>query len=80
MGASEYEDWMLYYRVEPWGAYRDNLHAGIIASAVINSSMNKRRGTSVTANDFVLRTRSEEAANETAETLAQLEALSMVRQ
>lgn len=27
-----------YWAEEPWGPYRDNLHAGLIASAVINAS------------------------------------------
>lgn len=77
MGASEFEQWWRYWQVEPWGAYRDNLHAGIVASAVVNSSMNKRRGTSISASDFMLKTRSEVAETETAETLAALEALSV---
>jgi hypothetical protein len=79
MGASEYETWWRYWQVEPWGAHRDNLHAGLIASAVVNSSPNKRRGVSVSASDFMLKSRAEVAEAETAETLAALEALSVKR-
>jgi hypothetical protein len=77
VGGAEYEDWQRFFSVEPFGAYRDNLHAGIIASAIINSSMNRRRGVAaVTPADFVLRTRASERAQETASTLAVLRAVS----
>ncbi|HEX6962109.1 MAG TPA: hypothetical protein VF175_09600 [Lacipirellula sp.] len=32
--------WQAYYRIEPWGVWRDNLHAGIIASAVYAANAN----------------------------------------
>lgn len=30
-------DWAEYWAVEPWGAMRDNLHTGIIASLLFNT-------------------------------------------
>ena len=32
MGSSELSDWIDYYKLEPWGAWRDNYHAALIAS------------------------------------------------
>lgn len=32
----ELSEWAAYYGIEPWGAERDNLHAGIVASATVN--------------------------------------------
>ena len=34
MDAREFAQWKAYYQLEPFGAERDNLHAGIIASAI----------------------------------------------
>jgi hypothetical protein len=44
-----------YYAEEPWGALRDNVHAGIVASTVVNAAnaFGKSRKT-VTASDFML--------------------------
>jgi hypothetical protein len=54
MGAAEYMRWGEYYRCEPWGATRDNMHAGIIAAALTNP--HRRRGTrALTHDDFMLR-------------------------
>lgn len=36
MTAEELGEWEALYAAEPWGPARDNLHAGIIASAVTN--------------------------------------------
>lgn len=32
MSSSELSDWIDYYKLEPWGAWRDNYHAALIAS------------------------------------------------
>lgn len=74
MDAAEFDGWQRYYAVEPFGAYRDNLHAGIIASAVINSTAG-RRGRSVSPGDFVLRTKAEERDATTRKSLAFLRAV-----
>lgn len=36
VSSRELSEWMAYYSIEPFGAERDNLHAGIIASATVN--------------------------------------------
>lgn len=33
---AEFQDWCLYFQVEPWGESRADLRAGIIASTVAN--------------------------------------------
>jgi hypothetical protein len=42
MDASEILEWRQFYEIEPWGASRDDLRAGIIASTVYN--MQRGRG------------------------------------
>ena len=34
MDAHEFAQWKAYYQLEPFGADRDNLHAGIIAASL----------------------------------------------
>lgn len=74
MGAKEFDEWAEYYSVEPWGAYRDNLHAGIIAATFANAHKKKTAKASKPA-DFLLRTQTEARAGETAKTLNGLRAL-----
>lgn len=31
----EIERWRLYWNLEPWGAYRDNLHVAVLASTFL---------------------------------------------
>jgi hypothetical protein len=35
MTCREFDEWLAYYSVAPWGPERDSLHAGIIASAAV---------------------------------------------
>lgn len=53
MSYSEFVDWCIYYRVEPWGFYLDHLHAGIIASTVHNSVPGRKRGQMKTPDKFM---------------------------
>lgn len=76
MGAQELDDWVAFYGVEPWGAYRDNLHAGIIASAIVNMAPNRKRGAkAVKPGDFVLRAAEEKRAQDTRKSLNYLRAI-----
>lgn len=78
MGARELEEWMQFYAVEPWGAYRDNLHAGIIASAIVNGRPG-RKGKAVKPGDFVLRSREEKRNEDTRRSLNYLRAIGAKR-
>lgn len=49
--AAEYEMLMLYWNEEPWGPWRDNLHAAIMARATLQS----QGGARVKIDDFFYR-------------------------
>lgn len=36
MSARELDDWAAYWQIEPWGAWRDNVHAGLVAAVIAN--------------------------------------------
>ena len=55
MDSREFGEWMAFYKMNPWGSDRDNLHAGIIASTVANVNRNpKRKRDPYVAKDFLL--------------------------
>lgn len=74
MPARELDDWAEYYAAEPWGAYRDNLHAGIIASVLVNGRPGRKQKT-LGPGDFVLRSASDKRRGDTAKALARLRAI-----
>lgn len=74
MGAREFRRWMAYYRDEPFGPARDNLHAGIVAAMLYN--INRRKGARpLSANDFLLMTQRERMERTTKKTLAAVKVL-----
>ena len=57
MAASEFDEWARYYAAEPFGAVRDNLHAGIIAAVVANAARalsGSKKADQLQASDFLL--------------------------
>lgn len=65
ISSREMSEWIAYYGIEPWGAERDNLHAGIVAS----TTANLWRGEAdepLKASDFMLRFEEEEREPATA--------------
>jgi hypothetical protein len=38
----ELADWQAYYLLEPWGAWRDNYHAGLVAARLSNLFRGKK--------------------------------------
>lgn len=53
MSCGELQAWDEYYRLEPWGQARDNMHAGMLAAMLANQS--RRRGQrAFTFQDFML--------------------------
>lgn len=51
-------EWHQYAQLEPFGAERGDLQAGIVAAAVINSNPYRKKGAKVVkASDFVLKFR-----------------------
>lgn len=76
MSAREFDLWARYWQAEPWGAMRDNMHAGLVCSSVIAPHV--RRGKKApTYKDYMLKdaaTALEERMAGTASTLAALRA------
>ncbi len=53
MSSEEYSNWVAFYELEPFGPYRDNLHAGIIASILAN--IHRAKGSqAMKATDYLL--------------------------
>lgn len=68
MGASELLEWMQYFSSEPFGTYRDNIHAGLIAATLAN--IHRKKGTRpLTFSDFMLQDPSESRRRSTREAL-----------
>lgn len=58
LSSTELTYWIEYYRLEPFGQLRDNLHAGMIASTIFN--VNRGKGTSaVKPDDFLIKNKSQ---------------------
>lgn len=53
MTASAYQRWQLYWKAEPWGPWRDNLHAALIAREVRRPQL--RKGARVEVESFMVR-------------------------
>lgn len=56
MGSREFVAWMELYRESPWGDYRADLRAGVIAATVYN--VHRTKGGPAKPGDFVLQWRS----------------------
>lgn len=41
LSADELSDWMAYYQLEPWGAWRDNWHAALLAKLIYDVNRGK---------------------------------------
>lgn len=74
VSAREIQDWLQFYSVEPWGAVRDNMHAGMIAAMVFNVNRGERTN-ALTFKDFMLREAEQVKDNETQKFVATLRAL-----
>ena len=53
-----YDRWQRYWIEEPWGPWRDNLHAAIISRAVQEPHM--RRGAQIDMDRFMIRRRDQD--------------------
>lgn len=49
---SAYLKWHLYWKAEPWGPFRDNLHAAVIAAQV--KALRAKRGTRISLSEFMV--------------------------
>lgn len=74
MGDREFHDWIEYYNTEPWGAFRDNVHAGMIAALIANQGR-KKGTTPLTYKDFLIQDAKKSKAEKKQQFKAQLRAL-----
>lgn len=51
MSSAEFAEWAAFYQLEPFGVWRDNVHAALIAMAIARSL----GATRVQVEDFILR-------------------------
>ena len=65
----ELAEWEAYWQAEPWGAYRDNIHTGLVCSILAN--VNRRKGSpELTYEDFMLVEKEQQKRIETDRALA----------
>lgn len=74
MGSREFGRWIQFYRSEPFGPTRDNLHAGIVASMIYNANRGKRNRP-LSAEDFLLMSQRERMERNTKKTLSAVKSL-----
>lgn len=73
IGASDYDLLLRYWRAEPWGSYRDNMHAALIANEVRRPY--RKNPLEGSFEDFMLQDRSKLEASKTNKFLAFLRAM-----
>lgn len=55
MGSWRLSEWMAYYRLEPFGSKRDEIHAALIASVIANVNRDKdKKPFPYTIEDFLI--------------------------
>ena len=52
MPQSAYRRWQLYWHVEPWGPFRDNLHAAMVAAQV--KALRQKKGSRISLDPFMV--------------------------
>ena len=50
--ASELQEWMAFFSIEPWGSVRDDYRAGVIAATLVNVNGGKKGKKPAQADDF----------------------------
>lgn len=74
MGYNDFARLADYYQCEPFGPIRDNLHSGFVAAAICNANRGKNTKP-ISASDFILKTRAEQAMERNKAFVAALDAL-----
>lgn len=78
MSSREFGEWMEFYKSEPFGPVRDNLHAGIVTSMIYNAS--RRKGARpMSAADFLLMSERERMERNTKKTLSAVRVLAQTK-
>lgn len=74
MSVREFEHWKVRYMENPFGAWRDNYHAGLIAASIYNAKRGKPPY--VSATDFIFKTVDQARDEETDRVIGSLIAMS----
>lgn len=74
MSSAEFTQWLAYYQLEPFGAYRDNIHAAMVASIVANANRDSKRA-AFKVDDFMLVDQVTRKGNETRDFFKSLSAI-----
>jgi hypothetical protein len=69
----ELERWSLYWIEEPWGPYRDNVHAALIVTELLRPHL--KEGATLNMADFMLRHKEDRDAIARAKLVAYLSAM-----
>lgn len=59
MTSEEFADWMAFYHLQPFGLYREDLRAAIVANVMAN--IHAKKGHSFTPKDFMPKFTTDEA-------------------
>ena len=78
MGAREFVQWMDYYKSEPFGPVRDNLHSGELAAMLFNINRKKNQR-ALSAKDFLLMSPADRMAQRTNKTLGTMKAIAQTK-
>ena len=73
MSAQEFQRWMAYYNIEPFGANRDNWHMATMASLYASAHTQKGKQ-SLTTDDFMFKDPETEKINHIREMMAKFSA------
>lgn len=74
LSSSELTQWMAYYQLEPWGAWRDNWHTAILAKLTFD--VNRGKQPPVKMDKFMFSDAELDAEKKAKQFAAQLNALS----
>ena len=78
MSAREFSRWMEYFRSDPFGPVRDNLHAGMVTAMLFNA--NRRKGQRpLSASDFLLMSERDRMSQRTKKTMETMRAIAKTR-
>lgn len=78
MSAREFAQWMDYFRSEPFGPVRDNLHAGQVTAMLFNA--NRKKGQRpLSAADFLLMPEKERMHQRTRKTMETMRAIAKMK-
>lgn len=73
LGSGELTKWYAYYQIEPFGQWRDNYHAAMVAATIVNNIGKVKNAKQI--NDFMLEHPDLRRKRETSTTLAIMDAL-----